>query len=279
MSRFSKRLERDLTQIADRASPSSSAWDAIRQRIDASEPETETEIIMLSPERNQLGRHRRTWLLAGAAAALVAVLAIGLAVVQRSDGEEEPVATQVPLPTAPPTVPAPETLGMVWESATDPERVNTTEPRPELVDGPLTARIDSFVITPGPDESPVCAAAAEEGVTGPGGEERELPKIDSCLIVEWSFDVGEGAVNNPGMDARDVETADGEQIPPLVYDFPTAPPGESASGTVVYPNLGPGSTVSIGYQVNLADGGIIFERWNVVVPDAFEPIDWFGEEG
>jgi hypothetical protein len=277
MSRFSERLERDLTQIADRASPSSTAWDTIRQRISAPEPATEMEVIMLSPERSNPARHRRTWLLAGAAA-LVTVLVIGLAVVPRSDDEEEPTTTQVPTPTTPPTVPEPEYLGIVWDSAADPERVNASETRPEVVNGPLSARVDMFVTTPGPDESQFCAEAVDEGATGPGGEARELPEISSCLIVEWEFDVGEEAANNAVMDAREAVDADGEQVEPLVYDFPTAPPGGSASGSVVYPNLGPGSRVSLGYQVDLADGGVIFERWEVVVPDAFQPIDWFESE-
>ncbi len=279
MSRFSERLERDLTQIADRAAPSSTAWNSIRQRINASEheTETETEIIMLSPERNQSARRRRTWLSAGAAA-LVAALAIGLALAPRSDDGEEPATPPVPTPTVPPTLPAPEYLGIVWESAADPERVNTSETRPELVDGPLSARIDMFVTTPGPDESQFCADAVDEGATGPGGEERELPEIDSCLIVEWHFDVGDEAANNAIVDARDAVTADGEQVEPLVYDLPMAPPGGSASGSVVFPNLGPGSRVSLGYSVDLVGGGVLFDRWEVVVPDAFQPIDWFEDE-
>ena len=69
--------------------------------------------------------------------------------------------------------------------------------------------------TPGLDESQFCAEAVDEGATGPGGEERVLPEIDSCLIVEWEFDVGEEAGNNAFMDARDAVTADGEQVEPL----------------------------------------------------------------
>jgi len=231
---------------------------------------------MLSPDRSDPARRRRTWLLA-AAAALVVVLAFGLSVMQRSDDREEPVTTQVPLPTAPPTVPAPEYLGIVWENAANPERVNTTEGRPELVDGPLSARVDAFVITPGPDESRFCADAVE-GATGPDGQPLDLPEVTSCLIFEWQFDVGEEAVNNAGMDVRDAETADGLAVPPLNQDFPGAPPGGSDSGSVVFPNLGPGSRISLGYEVNLADGGIIFERWEVVVPDTFQPIDWFEDD-
>ena len=253
------------------------------QRSSASEHESETEIIVLSPERSDPAPRRRTWLFA-AAAALVVVLAVGLSVVSRSDDREEPATTQVPPPTvpptapptAPPTVPAPEYLGIVWESAVDPERVNAAEGRPELVDGPLSARVDTFVSTPGPDESPFCAEAVENA-TGPDGQPLDLPEVSSCLIVEWQFDVGEEA-NNAGMDARDAVTADGVSVPPLTLDFPSASPGGSNSGSVIYPNLGPGSQIFLGYEVNLAEGGNIFERWEVVVPDAFQPIDWFEDE-
>ena len=277
MSRFSERLERDLTQIADRAAPSSTAWESIRRRIDAAAPEPETEIIMLSPGHDLPERHRRTWLLASAAA-LVAVLAVGLAVVTRSGDGEEPATTEVPAPTAPTTVPGPEYLGIVWESAADPARVNTGEGQPELVDEPLSIRVDMFVITPGPDQSQFCAEAVDEGATGPSGEERVLPEVDSCLVVEWQFDVGEEAANNGFMDAGDAVTPDGEEVEPLVYDLPIAPPGRSASGTVVYPNIGPGSRIPLGYSIDLADGGVLFERWDVVVPDTFQPIDWFDDE-
>jgi hypothetical protein len=98
------------------------------------------------------------------------------------------------------------------------------------------------------------------------------------LVIEWQIDVGEEAANNAGVDARDAVTADGDPVPPLAFASTLAPPGGSDSGSVVFPNLGPGSRVSFGYDVKLADGGIIFERWEVVVPDAFQPIDWFADE-
>ncbi len=271
MSRFSRRLERDLAEIAERSAPSSTAWEAIRERISVPAPEQETEIIMLSPERKHPPRHRRSWLLAGAAA-LVAILAIGLIVLPRGD-DDDPVSTDLPAP--PESVAA--ARAVVWADADDPDRVNTTEERPVLTDGPLDTRMNMFVITPGPDESEFCAAAVEEGATGPGGEVRELPEVTSCLVVEWEYDISADSPNNGGMDARDAVDADGATVEPLVYDLPTTPPGSSSTVTVVYPNLGPGSVVSIGYEVFEPDGQIIFERWEVEVPDAFQPIDWFDE--
>ena len=185
--------------------------------------------------------------------------------------------TDPPANTEPATEVGEEYLGIVWESAVDPERVNTTEPRPELVEGPLSARIDAFVITPGPDESPFCANAVENAAD-PVGNPLDLPEVTSCLILEWQIDVGEEAANNAGMDPRDAVTADGLAVPPLARADTFAPPGGSDSNSVVFPNLGPGSRISLGYEVNLADGGTVFERWEVVVPDTLQPIDWFEDE-
>lgn len=247
------------------------------QRIGAREWQPEREVIV-SPGPGDPAHGRRRWLFA-AAAALVGILAVALAVVPRSDEGDDPVTTQVPTTTTTTTVPGSEYLGVVWENAENPARVNVSEGRPELADGPLTARIDSFVITPGPDESPFCASAVDQGATGPGGEERVLPEIDSCLIVEWQFDVSAEAANNAFMGAEEAATPAGERVEPLVYDFPIGPPGRSASGSVVFPNLGPGSRIDLGYEATAADGGLVFERWEVVVPDAFQPIDWFEDEG
>ena len=53
MTRFTDRVTRDLHQIADRSTPSSTAWDSIRTRIDEQTDQPPTmEVIMLSPDRN-----------------------------------------------------------------------------------------------------------------------------------------------------------------------------------------------------------------------------------
>lgn len=240
--------------------------------------DAEKETLMLAPERNESAHRRRTVLLA-VAATLVLFLVVGLAVfVPDSDDEPPPVATQPPTTSVPATVPVSGYQGIVWESDVDPERVNATEGRPELVDGPLSMRIDMLVSTPGPDESRFCADAVEEGATDVGGNEQALPEVTSCLLVEWRFDVGDGAANNGFVGAQPGTTTDGEEIVLLTTDSSMAPPGGSATGSAVFANLEPGSTVSLLYDVQLEGGGVLFDRWEFEVPDTLQPIDWFDDD-
>ncbi len=239
------------------------------------------------PKATNPHARKRTWLLA-VAAALMAFLVVGLAVfVPDSDEGPEPVTTQVPAtslaPTVPttsvaPTVPVSGYQGIVWESDIDPTRVNASEGRPELVDGPLSTRVDMLVSTPGPDESQFCADAAEAGATDIGGNEQVLPEITSCLFVEWRFDVGEEAADNAFVGAQPGMTTDGEEIVLLTTDSQMAPPGDSATGSAVFANLEPGSTVSLLHDVSLESGGKLSNRWEFEVPDNLQPIDWF-EDG
>jgi hypothetical protein len=92
MKRFTERVERDLGQIADRATPSSTAWEAIQQRIDEQDTtnsESTMEVIMLSPDRNEPRNRSRTWM---AVAASVAALALvgGLIVAANRDSDTVP---------------------------------------------------------------------------------------------------------------------------------------------------------------------------------------------
>jgi hypothetical protein len=102
MTRFTERVERDLGRIADRATPSSTAWDAIQQRIDEQDTtETTLEVIMLSPDRNQLPERRRTGLLVAASVAAIALIGGLIAVANRDDVQP----ADLPLPTVPATAP------------------------------------------------------------------------------------------------------------------------------------------------------------------------------
>lgn len=89
MSRFTDRVERDLGQIADRATPSSAAWSSILQRIADQDHPRDTEVIMLSPDRNDSSRTRRG-LLVAAAVATIALLGALLVVATRSDDDGIP---------------------------------------------------------------------------------------------------------------------------------------------------------------------------------------------
>jgi hypothetical protein len=109
MNRFTDRVERDLSQIADRATPSSTAWEAIRTRIDEQpDHESTMEVIMLSPNENPPTRSR-FWLVAAASvAAIVGVGAIAYFAVS-DDGDGAPVVEQPDDDTPVVEVDAPET--------------------------------------------------------------------------------------------------------------------------------------------------------------------------
>ena len=121
MSRFDERLERDLRHIADKATPSSTAWEAIQTRVAEQADHPELEITMLKPNPEP-DRHIRTWILGAAAAVL---LVVGGLYVALSDGDDTslrttdadtadtptPSTTEAPTPStseAPTTTLAPE---------------------------------------------------------------------------------------------------------------------------------------------------------------------------
>lgn len=84
MSRFDERLERDLGHIADRATPSPTAWEAIQSRIAEQVDEPEMEIIMLEkapPPPRRIG----LWIMSAAAALLLVVG--GIVLLTRDDDE------------------------------------------------------------------------------------------------------------------------------------------------------------------------------------------------
>ena len=74
MSGFAERIAHDLLQIADQATPSSTAWDSIRIRIEEQTDVPDMEVIMLTPDDNKTPR--RTWLTKGAVAVAATVLII-----------------------------------------------------------------------------------------------------------------------------------------------------------------------------------------------------------
>ena len=73
MSRLAERVAQGLHEIADRATPSSTAWTSIRSRIDAVTEEAEMEIPMLQPNKQKPWRRGRLAAVVIAAAAAIAV--------------------------------------------------------------------------------------------------------------------------------------------------------------------------------------------------------------
>ncbi|MGI9614724.1 MAG: nuclear transport factor 2 family protein [Acidimicrobiales bacterium] len=79
MTRFGQRLERDLRDIAENGAPSEGGWDRIRARIDEhqTEPNHEFTTLEVDDRPAEKGRSRLAIGLMGAAAVLLAALAVG----------------------------------------------------------------------------------------------------------------------------------------------------------------------------------------------------------
>ncbi len=141
MTRFTDRVTRDLHQIADRSTPSSTAWESIRTRIDEQADQPTTEVIMLSPDRND--RSKRGWMLAAAAVAALALVG-GLALVVSNSGDD---TVPVDTPTATlPAEPAPDA-----EVDPDAEAVVVPAPDPttaaEVAPEPVTVTLTGIFST------------------------------------------------------------------------------------------------------------------------------------
>lgn len=98
MSKFTDRLENDLGQIADQATPSPTAWQAIRQRMTEPEPNRATEITMLTAEpdtEHEIAERKRNWLAVAAAVAIV-VIAVGVFAMNRGDSDDLVVTDDPP---------------------------------------------------------------------------------------------------------------------------------------------------------------------------------------
>ncbi len=130
MTRFTDRVTRDLHQIADRSTPSSTAWDSIRTRIDEQTDQPPTmEVIMLSPDRND--QPKRGWMLAAAAVAGLALVGGLVFATTRSDDTapaDTPTAT-LPAEPAPDAEVDPDTDAVV-APAPDPTTAAEVAPEP-----------------------------------------------------------------------------------------------------------------------------------------------------
>jgi len=132
MSHFSERLERDLQHIADRATPSPTAWAAIQTRIAEQADQPELEIIVLKPNPKPNPPTRMLLLTAAAA-----VLVVGGLYLTLSGGEDSLVRTTdtVDNPT-PSTTPA-STTPAVAETSDSPTSTTTTTSQTTTTAGPV----------------------------------------------------------------------------------------------------------------------------------------------
>ena len=126
MTRFTERVTRDLDQIADRATPSPTAWESIQHRIAEQTDQPTMEVIMLSPDRNDSPKRGR--MLAAAAGIIVLIGGLVFAIT-RSDDDTVPADTpQVTLPAEP----APEADAQLDDEAVvEPDADPVVEPTPE----------------------------------------------------------------------------------------------------------------------------------------------------
>lgn len=88
MNRFTERIEHDLSQIADRATPSSTAWESIQRRIAEQDTQPTMEVIMLNPDQKKPPTVSRTWMAAAAALIVVVGIAAFIAVLNQDNGSD-----------------------------------------------------------------------------------------------------------------------------------------------------------------------------------------------
>jgi hypothetical protein len=171
MTRFTNRVTRDLHQIADRSTPSSTAWETIRTRIDEQPDQPTLEVTMLSPDRNT--EPKRGWMLAAAAVAGLAL--VGGLVFAMTRSADDTVPADQPTATLP-TEPTPDTEvdpdeEAVVVPAPDPTTTSEVVPEPEPVPEPVTVAVagtfstEDVVATTAPNSSGLTGPAAWQATT------------------------------------------------------------------------------------------------------------------
>lgn len=199
MTKFTDRLENDLSHIADQASPSPTAWAAIQERMAEPEPNETTEIIVLNPE--ETSDRKRTWL-AVAAAAAVLVIAAGVFASTRDDGDDLLVTDDPPIETTIET-------DIEEDSAPDTTETPVEEPTPLLAGLPvngLTSTQDFGMTLTFEVSDPMQATFVEPGyfsLMKPSDVEEDIGIIVASRVGGW-YDAdqsvdntyrGEGSIN------------------------------------------------------------------------------------
>jgi len=171
MTRFTDRVTRDLHQIADRSTPSSTAWESIRTRIDEPADQPTMEVIMLSPDRND--QPKRGWMLAAAAVAALGL--VGGLVLFAANSDDDTVPADTPTATLP-AEPAPDAevdpdAEAVVVPAPDPTTAAEVAPEPAPVPEPVTVTVTGTFADSGigtattPSASGLVGDASIQGVT------------------------------------------------------------------------------------------------------------------
>lgn len=170
--------------------------------------------------------------------------------------------------------PSQPTVGLVWESDTNPERVNTTSAQPTFdgEDG-LTAQISGIVLVPVGDATKfelACAHHVDQAI------EDGDPAFASCIGMEFSLNAPadfpvDAAHPDPAIKFKRFLNADGTETP---IDFSLGgEPGKDHHGLVIFGGPGgAGSTLELAIGSELAG----WTEFTYVVPErsAFAPIDW-----
>lgn len=197
MSRFEDTLQRDLAVIADRATPSPDAWQQILVRIADQEPIEETEIIMLVENQER----PRRWPAYAAAAAVVALVAGGIALIAAQDDGESPADDPTPV-----TTPAPENVDEQGTSVDDEDGADAAL-RTVTLSGEALLTVENE-----PGDDPYNGTFTGRAVlTGPGvdldmassgsftAESEAIVDGDSVAVLTGSIvGIGDGSITSEG---------------------------------------------------------------------------------
>jgi hypothetical protein len=93
VNRASERVRRDLNEIAERATPSPTAWDSILSRIQTESDEADIEVVWRDPDDQQRPSRARVLLWVGVAASAVLITVGVVAVTRGGDDADRVVET------------------------------------------------------------------------------------------------------------------------------------------------------------------------------------------
>lgn len=293
MTRFTERVERDLEQIAGRATPSSTAWEAIQQRIDDQDiTEPTSEVIMLAPERHESPTKNPRWMMVAAAVAALAL--IGGLIVAATRTDEDPVPADQPEPTLPAAepeteaaAPTPVALGLEL-----PVTVTYLDLEWELQEVVISPQVDITSTEPDDDvetdyvhtvlyvTNPMVDYALPGGISQSGLTRLDVPGLEQPLKADEIWD----EANEPSKGNWSLEP---EQSITRTWSFPV-PAGTDVSGATLVVTLDGGRDAARPQLIPFPgpvpvepEGEVVFAETSVSGPYSngnvdFEVINSFG---